>query len=344
MLYGYPAEAVAENWLHETLCTVVNTINANVATNETLPEWPEIIPEARRNALKSKYGLKSKIKAFNNAFRGLSDIEKTAVIQSLKDQNKLSNLLSCDTNCTCLDDMPVSIRKPIKELFVFAFELLSDLGIRDRHYALIYEAAVYHICPFCGLEYFEAPGAPREDYDHYLWKDNYPFAAANLRNLVPMGGKCNSGYKKTQDMLKNGDGVRRKSYDPYNNNGVAVSLDGSVPFEGKNGQPKWQIELAPATDESTTWDEVFHIRERYVRDVLDPDFRGWLRDFRAWCHSAHVTPTTGVEVIAALDRFIPTLEEQGLRDRAFLKAAVFKMLRRHCAENNQRLIDFLLSV
>lgn len=344
MLYGYPTEAVAENWLHETLCTVVNTINAKAAANEKLPTWAEIIPEANRDALKSKRGLKSKIKDFNDAFRGLSDIEKTAVFQSLNDQNKLPTLLTCESHCTCLEDMPVSIRKPIKELFVFAFGLLSDLGIRDRHYVLIYKAAAYHLCPFCGLEYFEAPGATREDYDHYLWKDSYPFAAANLQNLAPMGGKCNSGYKKTQDMLKNGDGVRRRSFNPYNTTGVAVSLDGSVPFEGKDGQPRWQIEFTPAAEESATWDDVFHIRERYVRDVLDPDFKGWLRDFRAWCHSAQVAPKTGVEVIAALDRFIPTLEEQGLRDRAFLKAAVFKMLRRHCAENNLRLIDFLLSM
>lgn len=344
MLYGYPAEATAENWLHETLCVVVNAVNTKVAANEDYPKWPLIIPKGHREALKRKHGLKSRVKDFNDAFRGLTDGEKAIVIQSLNDQNNISTLLTCESHCSCLDDLPVSIREPIKELFIFAFDLLSDLGIRDRHYSLIYDAAAYHVCPFCGLEYFDAPGAPREDYDHYLWKDSYTFAAVNLRNLAPMGGKCNSGYKKTQDMLKDEGGIRRRSYDPYNNTGVAVSLDGSVPFEGKDGQPRWQIEFAPATEESATWDKIFHIRERYVRDVLDPDFKGWLRAFRTWCRSAEVAPTTGAEVIEALDRYIVTLEDQGLSDRAFLKAAVFRMMKGHCIQNNQRLIEFLLTV
>ena len=344
MLYGFPAEATTENWLHETLCAVVNAVNTKAAANENYPKWPSIIPDDYRDALKRKHGLKSKVKAFNDAFRGLTDDEKTIIIRTLNEQNSLSTLLTCESHCYCLNDLPASIREPIKELFVFAFDLLSDLGIRDRHYALIYDAAKYHICPFCGLEHFDAPGAPREDYDHYLWKDSYPFAAVNLRNLAPMGGKCNSGYKKKQDVLKDVDGLRRRSYDPYNNTGVAVSLDDSVPFEGIDGKPRWQIEFTPATEESTTWDEVFHIRQRYERDVLNPDFNSWLRAFRNWCRSAKVAPTTGAEVIEALDRYITTLEDQGLNDRAFLKAAVFRMMRRHCVENNQRLIEFLLTV
>lgn len=344
MLYGFPAEAVAENWLHETLCTVVNTINTKVTANEELPEWPEIIPAARKEALKRKTGLESRIEDLNKAFIKLNPDEKAAVLQALSAQNNIPALTSCESDCMTLKELPPLVQKEIEELFLFAFGLLTDLGIRDRHYAIIYNAADHHVCPFCGLEFFDAPGAPREDYDHYLLKDVYPLAAVNLRNLAPMGGKCNSGYKKMQDILKNGNGTRRRSYDPYNNTGVAVSLDSSVPFEGKDGQPRWQIEFAPATEESTTWDKVFHIRERYVRDVLDPDFKGWLRAFRTWCRSADLASTTGEEVIEALDRYIVTLEDQGLSDRAFLKAAVFRMMKGHCIENNQRLIEFLLLV
>lgn len=343
MLYGYPVAATVENWLHETLCEVVNAVNTKVTANQNYPKWPLIVPEGNREALTRKHGLKSRVKDFNDAFRALSGEDKVRVVNTLNDQNNISTLLTRESHCSSLNDLPVSIREPIKELFVFAFGLLSDLGIRDRHFALIYNSTTFHICPFCGLEYFDAPGAPREDYDHYLWKDNYPFAAANLLNLAPMGGKCNSGYKKTQDMLKDEDGTRRRSFNPYNAAGVAVSLDGSVPFEGKDGLPQWQIEFIPATDESATWDKVFHIRERYIRDVLDPDFKSWLRLFLTWCRSAKLSPKTAPELIEALDGYIVTLEDQGLNDRAFLKAAVFKMMKGHCAANNERLIEFLLT-
>lgn len=341
MLYGYPVEAVAENWLHETLCAVVNTINAKASANEKLPDWPEIIPEAGREALKRKTGLESRINNLNKAFIKLTPDERITVLAALTRQNNISALTSCECDCLTFVELPVLVQNEIKELFLYAFGLLTDLKIRDRHYAIIYNAAAHHVCPFCGLEFFEAPGQRREDYDHYLLKDVYPLAAANLRNLVPMGGKCNSSYKKMQDILKNDDGIRRRSFNPYNNSGVAVSLDNSVPFEGNNGQPRWQIEFAPATEESTTWENVFHIRDRYIRNVLDPDFKGWLRTFGNWCRVATIAPTTGEELIGALDRYIITLEEQGLSDRAFLKVAVFKMLRAHCAEKNQRLIEFL---
>lgn len=343
MLYGYPAEAVAENWLHEALCTVVNTINAKAAANEKLPDWPEIIPDTKREALKRKTGLESRIENLNKAFIKLTPDEKTAVLTALADQNNISALTGCQCDCLTIEELPALVQNEIKDLFVFAFGLLTDLEIRDRHYAIIYNAAVHHVCPFCGLEFFDAPGQPREDYDHYLLKDVYPLAAANLRNLAPMGGKCNSGYKKMQDILKNSDGTRRRSYDPYNNPGVAVSLDGSVPFEGNNGQPRWKIEFAPATEESTTWEEVFHIRDRYIKNVLDPDFKSWLRTFGTWCRSAKVAPTTGEELISALDSYIVTLEDQGLSDRAFLKAAVFRMMKKYCIKDHQRLIEFLLS-
>ncbi|MCK7494405.1 MAG: hypothetical protein MZW92_26920 [Comamonadaceae bacterium] len=61
--------------------------------------------------------------------------------------------------------------------------LLTKIGIRDRRYQAIYKSAMYHMCPFCGCEYFDAPGAPREDLDHYLAKSRYPFAAVNLEIL-----------------------------------------------------------------------------------------------------------------------------------------------------------------
>jgi len=347
VLYEYPAGATAENWLHDVLVEVVTLVNEKVAANQDLPEWPLIIPEDYKDVLVSRHGLEAKINLFNEALKGLTDAERGSVLQALSQQNDIPALTSCTSNCCKIDALPAAVQKPIKDLFIFAFGLLSApaIGIRDRHYKAIYEATEHHICPFCGLEYFDAPGAPREDYDHYLLKDDYPFAAANLRNLAPMGGRCNSSYKKMQDMLVKADGTRRRSFDPYNHESVTISLENSEPFEGKNGKvPKWKIDFQPASEAVETWDEVFHLRERYERDVLDEYFESWLRGFRSWCRSVPTMPSSDVELYEVLDRYSIFLEEGGLSDRAFLKAAVFRMLQRSCQQNNDRVIQFLKDV
>jgi hypothetical protein len=129
-------------------------------------------------------------------------------------QNAIADLVSCASDCECLAELPTTIQAPAKNLFLFGFSLLTDLGVRDLHYSAIYNATSYHLCPFCGLEYFDAPGAPREDLDHYLASSRYAFAAANLRNLSPMGMKCNERYKLAGDILRDATGNRRRSFDP----------------------------------------------------------------------------------------------------------------------------------
>ena len=95
-----------------------------------------------------------------------------------------------------------------------------------------------------------------------------------------MGMKCNERYKLAQDILRDAAGVRRRSFDPYTERQITVILDNSVPFGSADGQtPDWQIDFDPDSVECTTWDNVFHVRERIKRDVLDASFWQWLHDF-----------------------------------------------------------------
>src|SRR5215208_2582958 len=96
----------------------------------------------------------------------LSLANQDRVFRALNDQNKISLLLSCSCECDTINDLPKPIRKPIVELFSYAFKQLTSLKIRDYHYEQIYKAAKDHMCPFCGCEYFDAPGAPRVALDH----------------------------------------------------------------------------------------------------------------------------------------------------------------------------------
>jgi hypothetical protein len=221
------------------------------------------------------------------------------------------------------------------------------LGVRDRQYEIIYNKT-YHVCPFCGCENFDAPTGPREDLDHYLAESKYPFAATNLRNLVPMGHKCNSKYKLAQDILYNDDGTRRKSYYPYDDIRVQISLETSEPFAGSYKVyplPLWHIDFEPDAEEVLTWDTVFHIRTRYKRDFLDEYFLSWLKDFGAWCRSAQSVPiSSDQELIDAIERYADLLNSAYMRELAFLKAAVFRMLHHHCRQGHERLITLIQGV
>lgn len=348
MLFGYPISATGENWLHECLSEILRSIHASVKATTTLPAWPEIIPEPYRKRLHKRTGLRDRLNTYRTALENLPIGEQEQILQALHDQNEIPLLLSCQRNCKAITDLPEVIREPVKELFKFAFTLLTDMEIRDWHYTLIYNAVPSHTCPFCGCENFDAPRKPREALDHYLAESIYPFAASNLRNLVPMGNKCNSRYKLAKDILTKDNGTRRKSFDPYNCTGIRLSLENSQPFAGTlttTGQvPRWQIEFEPNTEEVLTWDEVFRIRERYQKDVLDPEFISWLRYFKSWCKSAKVVPSSDEEVVDAIDRCAIHCEEIGISDRAFLKAAVFRMLHTHCKKGDQRLISFIKDV
>ncbi|MEQ9668146.1 hypothetical protein [Coleofasciculus sp. G2-EDA-02] len=351
MLFGYPIAATAENWLHECLCETLQLIHTCIETGKSPPAWPILIPETYRNRLQRRTGLKNRLETYQTALAKLNAKKRQQILQALNDQNKIALLLSCQHDCETIQDLPQIIHKPVRDLFIYAFEILKeeDLGIRDQHYKVIYDAVSDHICPFCGYEDFDAPGARREALDHYLSKEKYAFAAANLRNLVPMGNKCNSRYKLAQDILRKDDGTRRKSFDPYNHGTLTVSLDNSQPFAGKRGKtgeqlPKWNIDFGSNSEEVATWDDVFHIRERYERDVLNEGFTSYLREFGNYCKYGDSVPTSTEELIDAIRKYTSYQESNGFKDKAFLKAAVFRMLHRHCQNGDERLIQFIKNV
>lgn len=344
MLFGYPLQSTQNNWVHECVCEAIRAIHALADDGRAYPLWPAILPVAYREILKPRTGLRDRLRAYDRAARLLSQPQRDELLSALDGENQIANLLADAHDCIRSDGLPHAIRAEVEALFDFAFGLLAKFSVRDDHYAAIYNAAPAHICPFCGTEYFDAPGAPREALDHYLAKSRYPFAAANLRNLVPMGHKCNSSYKAAKDLLRRDDGSHRKAFDPYVHAAVSISLDDSEPFGGATEHtPRWEVRFDPNSPEATTWDEIFSLKQRYGRDHLDPEFRNWLEQF---AKSAKFKGAVGTpeDLVERLDWFEKLQAFAGLQDRAFLKAAVFRMLRLKCEAGDRRLLDHLMSL
>ena len=352
MLFCYAGDANADNWLHETILHVLFDGMDEVDSGHALTVWPDCIPADRVEVLGGRHGLRDRRNAFLAAYTLLPPPERAEVREAVEIQNAFPALFDGVSACVRLKDLPESIREPAEELFRFAFGLLTPLGLRDAHYLKIYDQLPARICPFCGIERLDAPGQPREDLDHYLPISSYPFAGANLRNLSPMGGRCNKPFKHALDvMFDAATDDRRRCSDPYGGPTFEISLANSVPFEGATvGSilcPEWNIEfVGPDPVAAETWNSVFKIRDRYVSSLLNPEFRDWMSHFANWAVRSDLAISDKAETVDALGKYVTTCIQEGLAESAFLKRAMFRMLKDQCADGPQseRLVSWLVSL
>lgn len=347
MLFRYPENATSNNWIHECLCETVQGIHNAVDDGIPMSVFPENLPEPYRDQLSGRTALRGHLREYNQAIRRLTKPERDQVLDALEGQNRIPGLLAGTEVCADLANLPSPVHLPISELFGYGFRLLTELGVRDEFYACIYGSLEDRVCPFCGTEILAAPGGPREDLDHYLPRSIYPFASANLRNLVPMGTRCNSRYKLSINLLFHSDGTRRRAIDPFASQVVPLelSLDQSQPFSEPDARvPRWAVRFTPESEEVATWESVFSCRERYERDHLDPEYSGWLRSFAHAAHRSGKSAQSDEGVIERLAWWEGIQRYNGLKDRSFLRAATFRMLRLHCEAGNRRLLDLLLDL
>jgi hypothetical protein len=334
VLFHYAVEATNDNWLHDTLLQILVAGMDELDAGLALSAWPACIPAARHAVLSTRTGLRDRRKTFLKAYGALDPPSRNIVRTALTAQNAIPAVFDGVSPWVRLEELPDTIREPTKELFNFAFGLLTDFGLRDEHYRLIWQnMTLAKICPFCGLERMKPPKQPRPDLDHYLPISRYPFAGVNLRNLAPMGGDCNKAFKGQIDVVFDADtNMRRRCCDPYTGPVFSVSLDGSNLFQGDGTicrLPVWDIAfLGHDHDCATTWEAVFQIRRRYS-DLLNDEYHSWITHFGIWCADdrSGIELTDIASVVAAISQYSDSILQEGLADTNFLKRATFQMLR-----------------
>lgn len=333
MLFTYDVQANADNWIHDTIITIINTAFIEIDANRNYAPWPDMLPKARRDQLAKRISLRNRIHVFLDSYRNLNIHQRQLVKTALDDQNDLQALFGNTKRCLTANQLPEAIQKPVLDLFTTAFKLLTPLKLRDQHYKNIHREMVDKVCPFCGCEPLDPPGLARHDLDHYLARTIYPFAAVNLNNLAPMGDRCNKSYKKRQDMLTSLAGVARKCQDPFLGPTATVSLNRSIPFKRKKGiLPSWNIDLEEDNEEVRTWETVFSIKRRWSKAVLDEEYQGWLSEFGRWSKGAWIPANVKSSIPALLELYIEASVPEKFSDRSFLKRAVFSMLHFRCSD------------
>lgn len=349
MLVSYPVAAAGENWLHDGLVAVLTRAIDGIP--DPMADWLDLFPAEHREAVKRKTSLSDRLGLVVETIVELDVPSRTKLRACLVEQNRLPHAFSSLIPPPLLPAQPPELRTRVSSLFECAFKLLSSLGIRDRQYHAVYSATPGRVCGFCGLERLSAPvpGTPREHLDHYLAFSIYPLAGANLRNLAPIGGRCNTAYKRDVDMLRTAQGVARRCFDPYGGHQARITLLNSRPLRGpRRGTdilPQWDVELTGAdADRLVAWDEAFRIRHRYRHDVLDPDFSDWLDHFAVW--TADDPPVDLPSLLQRIRHYLRTVVQERPGEATFLRRATFEMLERtaQIGPDASRITKWLLSL
>lgn len=242
---------------------------------------PDFLKRVRRSP-----GLKSKLEAFFDKFKALGQPQRDRLISKFKEAQNipaiLENLLFDGDNIK-LNTIDASIQTETYDLFIFLYKsTLMSYG-KNEHYELLYDQIKNKICPFCGLEKLNHPDLYNQDYDHILYKGDYPLSSVNMRNLIPMGTDCNQIYKKTKDVLYSDAHLRRKFLNPYNSSiDISFSLNGSVLPKGGSDKGIWTVSIVPDNDYTQTWDSVFCITDRCKKNELEAFFDIWMGVFKSY--------------------------------------------------------------
>ena len=329
MFVNYPLSAAQNNnFVHESIYEAISEIFNKLNNGDAVPNWPDILPLRHRAKLSSRRTIKKLLKELQDIATPLTNVQRNKALSFIDNQNDIVGLLNGTLNITVIDDDLLIFTDKLKEIFIEGFNLLSRVKSRDLHYKEIYDSLKSKTCPFCGYEPLEAPveGLKREDEDHYLLKDQYITSAANLYNLVPMGGKCNKSYKLQQDMIFR-NGVRRRAINPYGNTKVEISLCRTPAINLLEEKPNWSISISPDIEETRTWYEVFSVEDRLNGTVLSSNYDSVKGEIGAFLASLDLNiESSNDEVLEGLKKYEnlkKCFPEQGL---GFLKDKVARTI------------------
>jgi hypothetical protein len=334
MLATYPIEAAEENWLSDCLTTSLLARLAHLDAGVAYDAFPADVLAEYREIITRFTGIVERFNALADALMVLNADQRQAVRSAIETQNRIPDIFDGATECFACNDVLPDVHELARKLFEFSFGALSKIKspgaespVRDVHFTISYDHLAKKCCPFCGMERLEPhhPDIPRPDLDHYLAVSLYPFSGVNLRNLTPMGDRCNSSYKLAQDILYDQHRNRSPCYDPYGDITAEFSLAGSTILGTPDGVPVWNLHLGPTSPQTANWDRIFRIKLR-LEQSLNAEFSSWTTDMgevlRNWGYDLNVLE----DVSEGLIRYRTSCTTDSLPAIGHLKAEIASLL------------------
>jgi hypothetical protein len=243
--------------------------------------------------------LSQKFEAVYKKYKAIqSKVERDKIIDAFRFCNDVEKLCVNDPTVLMitLTELNASIRSDIDSLFqslyksylkYHKFEDLVGDTIGDAVDRFIQKNKLV-ICPFCGIEtYHNLKGESRLPLDHWLYKDAFPMASINFKNLIPIGKGCNdTGVKGSKNILLDADTKARTiSYYPYGeNDGINVSFSyvnepNSTDQEGLG----WTLNVSAKSNHNNdifrSWSATMNIKIRYEDYVKKNILALWEDDY-----------------------------------------------------------------
>jgi len=126
------------------------------------------------------------------------------------------------------------------------------------------------------------------------------------------------------------DGV--SSFFPFKDHvKITISLETSTLPSPTNRDGNWVIALHPNTEEVETWEDLFCIKSRYKKDVLQAQYDTWLKQFIAYAkaHANDYPNWDEANLKTALTRYASMFSPTNYDDLIFLKYAVCQVWINH---------------
>ncbi len=162
--------------------------------------------------------LLNRFKAIYNIVKGWEQAPRSAFCQAISTSNEIKEICEGKVIPWKDIDIPEEVRVITKELFIKLYEdtlkeskyFKEYYGDLLSHYHTLKKSGNndFEYCPACGITEMKTfEDSDRDQYDHYLPKDKYPFSSINFKNLVPICSTCNSFTNKSDKDILSYEGV-----------------------------------------------------------------------------------------------------------------------------------------
>ncbi|MFZ5988385.1 MAG: hypothetical protein ACOYWZ_14840 [Bacillota bacterium] len=337
MLYTYK---YTENHVIESLHQYIEFFFKTMFKEEELTFTDNLIHQDFKCIVDACDKLSALLKDVFEAFKKLDKPSRDYIIEGFKNNNLIEKLCCGDVEPIHYKDIQDPLKTYLEELFTYLYNgVLSTSAYISNHCDMKehFKASrelnkKYKYCPFCGLYRLNSKyDIKRDDYDHYLPKTKYPFNSVNFRNLVPICGECNTGYKKAKDLLFKDDdkSKRRKAFYPYDNLMDTIIFKLSIVSQGKLPiiDDELKIDITGSlnrNEEIESWNDVFEIKKRYAAEIKDK-IQEWLSFFYIHIYKKE-KDKPGFDFNVLLYEYLNDLEYSLFTDQNFLRKAAFELL------------------
>lgn len=215
------------------------------------------------------------LKEIYNVLNRLNQVSKSALIQQIKDSNKIKEICEGAIQPIRLDRNVTGTRKVFRDFFIKLYnQVLDGDGFKDKYNTTLrkhfddfrQKNEETTICPTCGIgELKMKESKTRDQYDHYLPKALYPFSSVNFENLVLSCKECNSpDVKGDKDTIAESTGV---FFYPFDSNHSKLVFEYSIDTDDVDCRKiQWIINISSPDgkiDEIQSWRDIYDIDDRY---------------------------------------------------------------------------------